>query len=161
MEVKTSSGTFTIPPNSTKAITLSGDNTVVLVAGNQSKTYSVKENQKPKLSLQVLVPQSGDEISLRQIQSTIGYRITITDDYSNQLDYKITGPVTFKEVQRNENQIVIDVRLNYLGSKAAFDQYVDNHPGQNVYTATFSVNVKDKIAPHTVSQIGIFRFTDW
>jgi hypothetical protein len=159
--VKTSSGSNTIPPYSTKSITFMGDNTVLLTAGNESKTYPVKENQKPRLTLQSLVPQSGDEISLRQIQTTTGYRVTINDDYADQLDYKITGPVVFKEVQRTSNQIVIDVRLNFLGSKASFDTYQDNHPNRDIYTATFNVTVRDKIAPQTVSQLGIFRFTDW
>ena len=159
--VKTSAGSYTIPAKSTKAITLGGDNTVTLSAGNESKTYTVKENQKPKINLLVLVPQLGNDISLREIESQTGYRVTITDDYINQLDYKISGPVTFKEVSRKENEIIIDVNLNFLGSSGAYDKYEESRPNEEVHTVSFSINVKDRIAPQTANQIGVFKFTKW
>jgi hypothetical protein len=162
MVVKTSNGSFSIPPRSAKAILLGGDNTIVLSAGGQSSTFPVKENQRPKIEVQSINSGIGQEdVSIHKLESTVGYRVTITDDYTNQLEYKITGPVTYREVQRNSNQIVIDVTLNFLRSKASFDNYVDAHPDLDKYTVTFAVNVKDKYAPHNENKIGIFNFTDW
>ena len=160
--VKTSKGTFTIPPRSAKAVLLGGDNTIIMSAGGKSSTFPVRENQKPKINVQSINSGIGQEdVSIHKLESTVGYRVTITDDYANQLTYKITGPVSFKEVQRTPNQIVIDVTLNFLKSKGQFDNYEDAHPNLDRYTVTFGVNVKDKYAPHNENRVGIFNFTDW
>ena len=162
MVVKTSKGSFTIPPRSAKAVLLGGDNTIMLTAGGKSSTFPVRENLKPKIVVQSINSGIGQEdVSIHKLQSTVGYRVTITDDYANQLTYKITGPVSYKEVQRTPNQIVIDVTLNFLRSKGSFDNYEDAHPNLDRYTVTFGVNVKDKYAPHNEKRVGVFNFTDW
>lgn len=162
MTVKTSKGSYTIPPRSAKAVLLGGDNTIVLTAGGKSSTFPVRVNQKPEINVQSINSGIGrDEVSIRKLQETVGYRVTITDDYADQLVYKITGPVSFKEVQRTPNQIVIDVTLNFLRSKISFDNFQDAHPNLDKYTVTFGINVKDKYAPHNENRIGVFNFTDW
>jgi hypothetical protein len=162
LTVKTSQGTFTIPPRSAKAVLLGGDNTIMMTAGGKSSTFPVKENQRPRVDVQSINSGIGQEdVSIHKLESTVGYRVTITDDYADQLEYKITGPVTYKQVQRTPNQIVIDVTLNFLKSKGSFDNYQDAHPNLDRYTVTFGVNVKDKYAPHNENKIGVFNFTDW
>jgi hypothetical protein len=162
MTVNTSKGSFTIPARSTKDVLLGGDEHIVLTAGGKSSTFPVKENQKPTITVQSINSGIGQEdVSIHKLESTVGYRVTINDDYANQLDYKITGPVTYKQVERNANQIVLDVTLNFIKSKGSFDNYVDAHPNLDKYTVTFGVNVKDKYAPHNESKIGVFNFTDW
>jgi len=143
-----------IPPGGTRTFTLGGQTSVTYRMGNQSKTGATKENQKPKISLQRLAA-TGENVSVRSIQSTVGYRITINDDFPGQLEVKFSGPVTVK--QSGEN--TYDITLNFLGSKSAFDNFTENK--ESPYTVSFQVIVKDKIAGHSLTQTGVFQFGEW
>ena len=151
---------ITIAPHTTKSIPIGGENSVLFTSGNISKTFPTRENQKPKLSLQSMVPLSGDEIHLSKIQSVVGYRVTISDDFAGQLDVKITGSVTYKIMKQTDKEIIIDVTLNAFPSKSSFDNFTDIH-SQDRYSSTFNVTVKDRIAPHSMAQVGIFYYTEW
>lgn len=143
-----------IPPGGTKTFTLGGQTSVTYRMGNQSKTGATKENQKPKVSLQRLAA-TGENVSVRSIQSTVGYRVSITDDYPGQLEVKFTGPVTVKQSGDN----TYDITLNFLGSKSSYDNFTDNKDAP--YTVSFQVIVKDKIAGHSLTQTGVFQFGEW
>ena len=105
--------------------------------------------------MQRLVP-SGEEVSVRSLQSTVGYRVTIMDDQPGQLDVKFTGPVSVKQA----GPLVYDVTLKLFGSKTEFENYSENRDAP--YTVSFQVNVKDQIATqHSVSQSGAFQFGEW
>ncbi len=143
-----------IPAGGSKTFVLKGQKSVTYKQGGQSKTVSTKENAKPKLNIQRLV-NIGPDASLRSMQSVTGYRITVTDDFPDQLEVNITGPVKFKQASSD----TYDVTLNFLQSKSAFDNYTENREAP--YTATFQVIVKDKISGHTVQQSGIFQFGEW
>jgi len=144
-----------IPPGGSRTFQLGGQSSLTFKRGSQSKTVSTKENSKPKILTQRLVP-AGEEVSLRSIQSTVGYRVTITDDFPGQLDVKFSGPVTVKQA----GPLVYDVTLNFLQSKASFDSYTDNKEAP--YSITFQISVKDKIATqHSVNQSGVFQFGEW
>lgn len=144
-----------IPPGGSRTFTMGGQGSVTYKQGNQSKTASTRENQKPKLSIQRLVAM-GEEASIRTMQSVVGYRVTVSDDFPGQLEVKITGPVTVKQAAGD----TYDVTLNFLQSKQSFDRYTENR-GDPPYTVTFQVIVKDKIAGHNVQQTGIYQFGEW
>lgn len=147
-------GITTIPPKSTKSFVTGGQSTIVLKVGTTSKTITTKPNEKPKISLQRLVP-AGENVSIRSIQGTVGYRVTINDDFPGNLDVNFSGPVTVNQSGPN----TYDVTLNFLKSKTAFDNYTDNK--ESPYSVGFQVSLKDKIAGHALTQTGVFQFGEW
>ena len=143
-----------IPPGGTATFQVGGQSSVTYKQGSQSKTVSTKENQKPSIKLTRLVP-AGEDVSVRRIQSTTGYRIEINDDFPGQLDVNFSGPVSVKQ----SGPLTYDITLNFLGSKTAFDNFTDNK--DSPYTVGFQISVKDKIAGHSLTQSGIFQFGEW
>ena len=143
-----------IPPGGTRTFILGGQSSVTYRKGTQSKTVNTTKNQAPKINLQRLAP-SGEDVSVRKIQSTTGYRITIGDDVPGQLDVKFSGPISVKEA----GPLTYDVTLNFLGSKGAFERYTESR--DEPYTVGFNVTVSDKIAGHSITRKGIFVFGEW
>ncbi|MDQ3194220.1 MAG: hypothetical protein M3P82_04380, partial [Bacteroidota bacterium] len=78
IEVYGSDGSLlaTVPPKGSRSFTLGGQTSLTFKRGGVSKTVSTKENAKPKITLQRLVP-SGEDVSVRSLQSTVGYRVSI------------------------------------------------------------------------------------
>lgn len=144
-----------VPAGGSRSFTLGGQSSLTFKRGGVSKTVTTKENSKPKVTMQRLVP-AGEEVSVRNLQSTVGYRVTITDDFPGQLDIKFSGPVTVKQA----GNMVYDVTLNFLGSQGAFENFTNNREAP--YSVTFQINIKDKIATqHSISQSGVFQFGEW
>lgn len=143
-----------VPPGGSKSFQLGGQSSLTFKRGTISKTVSTRENSKPKISMDRLVP-AGEDVSVRSLQSTVGYRITLSDDFPGQLDVKFNGPVTVKQ----SGPLVYDVTLNLFGSKAAFDNFSENR--ESPFSVSFQIIVKDNLASHSVTQSGIFQFGDW
>jgi hypothetical protein len=160
MVVTTSSGSKDIPPGSEDSVLIGGEESVSVSLNGTEGTYQVKQNQKPKMVLQALYNLSSDEIHLKRLQEITGYRVIIKDDYADQLEIKITGPVKYDIAERTDSGIVINVKLNAFSTERAFDNYA-NRVEKERYSAGFNVTVKDKYAPHKVSQMGVFYFTEW
>lgn len=145
----------TVPPGGSRSFQLGGQNSLTFKGGGVSKTVSTKENVKPKVTMQRLV-SAGEEVSVRNLQSTVGYRVTISDDYPGQLDVKFSGPVSVKQ----SGPLVYDVTLNFLNSKSAFDNFTESREAP--FSVSFQISVKDRIATqHNVSQSGVFQFGEW
>lgn len=144
----------TIAPHSSGKVIMSGEASVVISAGNVSRTVSVKENKKPQLSWQRLTAMD-ENTKVTNLQRTTCYRLTINDDFPEQLEVKITGPVTWKKVSEN----VYDITMNAFGSKTVFDNYTENK--ESPYQLGFNVTVKDKIAPHSITGQQSFVFGEW
>lgn len=141
-----------IPPQGTASVTLGGESSVTFRVGDATDTKPTKPKQAPKVDIQKV----GGSGSLRQIQSTVGFRVTIISSNPGDLDVKISGPVTTKQV----SPTVFDVTLALLGSEAAFDAWTKGKT--EPYKASFTVTVKDKYNPKfSVSQIGVFTFDKW
>ena len=143
-----------IPPGGTRTFVLGGQTSVTYRKGTQSKTVNTTKNAAPKITMQRLAP-SGEDVSVRKIQSTTGYRITISDDVPGQLDVKFSGPISVKEA----GPLTYDITLNFLGSKGAFERYTDSR--DEPYTVGFNVTVSDRIAGHSITRKGIFVFGEW
>jgi len=150
----------TIPPHSTASVTLGGESSVIISSGSVTKTVQVNENRKPDVRLQQLVDANNEDNYLSKLQKVVGYRVTILDDFTEQLDIKITGAVTTKVAKQTGNEIVIDVTLNAFGSGGEFNAF-KSRSSESVFTSSFTVTVKDKLAPHTVSRYGSFKYSDW
>ncbi|MGH2575724.1 MAG: hypothetical protein ACRDFC_08520 [Ignavibacteria bacterium] len=146
-------GVTTIPPKSSKSFEMGGQGSVVVRVGNTSKTINVKENQKPKIST-MRIASMGEDTRVTTLQSTVCYRVTISDDFPGQLDVKFAGPVTVKQ-QGN----TYDVTMNAFGSKAAFDNFSENK--DSPYSTGFTVTVTDRIAGHKMTSQGSFVFDEW
>ena len=145
----------TVPPGGSRSFQLAGQNSLTFKGGGVSKTVSTKENIKPKVTMQRLV-SAGEDVSVRNLQSTVGYRVTISDDYPGQLDVKFSGPVSVKQ----SGPLVYDVTLNFLNSKSAYDNFTENREAP--FSVSFQISVKDRIATqHNVSQSGVFQFGEW
>ena len=147
----------TIPPGSSKTFLVKGQSSITYKKGNQSKTVKTIKNSKPSITLQRLAP-SGEDISIRRIQSTTGYRITITDDVLSQLSIDFSGPISVKD-KSTSSKLVYDVSLQFLGSKVAYERYTDSR--DEPYTVGFNVTISDRIAGHKVTRKGIFVFGEW
>ena len=143
-----------ISPGGSQTFTLGGQSSVTYKQGNQSKTVTTKPNKAPTVTLQSLAP-SGEDVSVRKIQSTTGYRVTISDDFPGQLDVNFTGPISVKQA----GPLTYDVTLNFLGSKGAFERYTEGK--DEPYTVGFRVTIKDRIAGHSIQRSGIFSFGEW
>jgi hypothetical protein len=143
----------TVPAGGSKSFTLMGQSSVTFKSGSQSKTASTIPNKLQTVTISTLAP-SGESVSLRQIQSTTAWRVSIDDDFPDQLEVKFTGPVT---VTQKGN--TYDIKLNYLSSKDQFDRLADTKDAP--YTASFQVAVSDKISKKVVSRMGTVQFGEW
>lgn len=147
-------GHGTINPGGSKQFTLGGEGSLTFKIGGVTRSVPVKENGKPKVNMQRLVP-AGEEISVRKIQSTVGYRVTIADDFPGNLSVNFNGPVSVKQAGEN----TYDITLNFINSKTAFDNFTENKDAP--YTVSFQVTVTDKLAGHSLKQTGVFQFGEW
>lgn len=149
----TISGT-TIPAHSTGKVTLGGESSVIVSAGDVKRTVNVKENRKPQVSF-ARISSMGEDAKVTTLQRNVCYRITVSDDFVEQLDVKFSGGVTVKQVGPG----IYDVTMNSFGSKAAFDNYTDSRTSP--YSVGFTVTVSDRIAPHKVTGQNSFIFGEW
>jgi hypothetical protein len=147
-------GITSIPPKSSKTFQTGGQSTLIIKVGNQSKTVELKDNEKPKISMQ-RVASMGEDTRATYLQSSTCYRVTIDDDFPGQLDIKFNGPVTVK----TQSATTFDVTMNAFGSKSAFDNFTDNK--DSPYSVGFTVSVTDKIAGHKITGQNSFIFGEW
>lgn len=142
----------TIPPQQSAKILLGGESSVTFRVGDATDTKPTKQKQAPKVEIQKVYAGG----SLRQVQNSVGFRVTILSNNPGDLDVKISGPVSTKQV----SPTVFDVTLTLLGSQAAFDAWTKGK--DEPYKASFTVSVKDKYNPKfSISQIGVFTFDKW
>lgn len=142
-----------IAPGQTGTFQLMGQKSVTYKQGSQSRTISTKENAKPEVTI-TSYQAGGEEASLRQLQSVIGFRVSIKDDYP-QYKVTISGPVKFED----KGNGVYDIKLVWASSKSEFDARTANMSAP--FRASFTVTVKDEIAGHTVQRQGQYTFGDW
>ena len=147
-------GITSIPPKSSKTFQTGGQSTVTIKVGNSTKTVELKPNEKPKINMQ-RVASMGEETRVSQLQSSVCYRVTVSDDFPGQLDVKFNGPVTVKTVGSG----VYDVTMNAFGSKSAFDNFTDGK--DSPYSVGFTVSVSDNIAGHKITGQNSFIFGEW
>ncbi len=143
----------TVSPGSSQTFTLMGQKSVTFKSGGQSSTASTRENKLQVVTVQTLAP-SGGEASIRQIQSVTAWRVTIDDDFPDQLEVSFKGSVTV-----NQKGNSYDVKLNLISSKDQFDRFTDGK--DSPYTASFTVTVTDKLSKKTVSRMGTVQFGNW
>jgi hypothetical protein len=144
-----------IPPQGTASILLGGESSVTFRVGDATDTKPTKQKQPPKIDIQKVGPGGGDA-SLRSVQNSVGFRVTVVSNNPGDLDVKISGPVSTKQV----SSTVFDVTLTLLGSEAAFEAWSKGKDAP--YKASFTVSVKDKYnSKFSLSQIGVFTFGKW
>lgn len=141
-----------IAPQQSASVQLGGESSVTFRVGNSTDTKPTKQKQAPKVDIQKV----GGGGSLRQIQNSVGFRVTIISSNPGDLSVSISGPIKTQQV----SPTVWDVTLSLLGSEAAFDAWTKGKT--EPYKASFTVSVKDKYNPKfSVSQIGVFTFEKW
>ncbi len=143
----------TIGPGQSGTFQVMGQKTITYKQGGQSRNVNTKENSKPEVTIATF-KAGGEETSLRELQSVIGFRVSVKDDYP-QYKVTISGPVKFED----KGNGVYDIKLFYAGSKSEFESRTAN--GSAPFRASFNVIVKDEIAGHTVQRSGQFTFGDW
>lgn len=143
-----------IPAGGSRSFTMGGQKTVTYKQGGQSKTVSTKENAKPEIVFEQLKPGNADA-SLRELQSVVGFRIRIKDDFPGQLEVKITGPVVIED----KGSGVYDIKLKYAATKEQFERMTEK--GDAPFRASFNVSVKDKISGHSIQRQGQYTFGEW
>jgi len=148
-------GVTSIPAKSSKIFRVMGQPDVIVKVGDISQTFATIPNQKPKISMQRIAAM-GEDTRVTTLNSTVGFRVTITDDHPEQLQVKFGGPVTVKILKPNE---VYDVTLNFLRSKAEFENFTDGK--SSPYSVGFTVTVTDPIAGHNIPAQNVFTFGDW
>jgi hypothetical protein len=146
-------GITTIPPKSTKTFETGGQGSIVIRVGTSSKTVELKPNEKPKINFS-RIASMGADTRVTSLQSSVCYRVTISDDFPGQLDVKFSGPMTVKQSGNT-----YDVTMNAFSSKAAFDNFIENKEAP--YSLGFTVTVTDKIAGHKIAGQNSFYFGEW
>lgn len=141
-----------IAPGGSSTIKLDNQKSITYKVGNSTGSSSTSPKPPPKVNMQRLAP-SGDGVSLRTIQSQVGYRVSIDDPAPDQLKVKFSGPVVVKQ-----SGSTFDVTLNFLNSKSQFDNYTDNK--DSPYVISFNVTITDA-AGQSVTRTGQFSFSDW
>ena len=144
----------TIPANSSGAYQLKGEKSVRYVCGNSKRDVESLPNQTQKFNFQSF-SAGNSEASLRSLQSVVGWRVTIEDDFIDQIDVKITGSVKYKQVGKG----VYDIQLALCNSKDQFEKMFDNK--ESPYSVSFNVVTSDKISGKVVSQQRAFTFGGW
>jgi hypothetical protein len=143
----------TIPPGQQGTFQVMGQKTITYKQGGQTRNVNTRENAKPEVTIQTF-KAGGEDASLRELQSIIGFRVIIKDDYP-QYKVTISGPVKFED----KGNGVYDIKLFYAGSKSEFESRTSNMSAP--FRASFNVTVKDEIAGHTVARSGQYTFGDW
>jgi hypothetical protein len=144
----------TVAPNQSGSFLLKGESVVVYKCGNAEKQTGTKENETQSLSFQS-INAGNSEKSLRELQATVGWRVTIKDDYYDQIEVKITGPVKIEEKGKG----TYDLKLYLCGSKDQFDRMFGDKDAP--FRANFTVTATDKISGKKVSQMREFIFGEW
>jgi hypothetical protein len=144
----------TIPAYSTKTIRIEGDASVIVNYPGGSTTIGTTPNKKPEIKIQPITPM-GENARASQLQRTTCFRVTISDDFADQLEVKFSGPVSV--IQKDKS--TYDITMNFFPSSEAFKNFADNR--ESPYHVGFNVIVKDKIAPHSVTSQQEFTFGDW
>jgi len=96
-----------------------------------------------------------EESKVTILQKNVGYRITISDDFIDQLDVKFSHGVTVS----SKGNGVYDVMMNAFANISSFESWAENKP--EPYSVGFTVTVSDKIAPHKVIGQQSFVFGRW
>ena len=143
----------TIPPKSSRTFLVESESNITFKMGDRTASTSSVPNKIQNITLQRLAP-SGEGVSIKNIQSVVGYRVIVDDDFPDQLEVKFSGPITVKQ-----NGNTYDVTLNFLTSKSQFDKYTENL--DSPYTVSFTVTVTDKISKKVISRQGSFIFGEW
>ena len=151
-----------IPPGKSAKITIHGEKSITFKVGNEQDTKPTEENRKPEIKLinQYYKKDSTNidniKISLKEIQSKVGYRVDILDDFPKQLEVKFSGPVTTKQI----GPTTYDITLSFLSSESAFETWSKDK--KEPYKVIFAVEVKDTICLfHDVKETGEFIFSKW
>lgn len=147
-------GITTIPPKSSKTFEMGGQSSVMIKVGHISKTVEVKPNEKPKIGITRMTTMDEDTRATH-LQSTVCYRVTISDDFPGQLDVNIRGLVTFKNAGNN----VYDITMRAFRSYTEFNNFAYSH--NSPYSIGFAVTVTDRIAGHKVTGHYSFTFGEW
>lgn len=142
-----------IPPKSSRTFLVEGESGITFKMGDRTASTTSVPNKIQTVNLQRLAP-SGEGVSIKNIQSVVGYRVSIDDDFTDQLEVKFSGPISVKQ-----NGNTYDVTLNFLTSKSQFDRYTENL--DSPYSVSFNVTVTDKISRKVVSRQGSFQFSEW
>ena len=133
---------------------MKGEKSVRYVCGNSKRDVETLPNQAQKLNFQSF-SAGNSEASLRSLQSVVGWRVTIEDDFIGQIDVKITGSVKSKKVGEG----VYDIQLALCNSKDQFEKMFDNKEAP--YTVSFNVITTDKISGKVITQQRTFTFGGW
>jgi flagellar motor protein MotB len=142
-----------VPPNGSQTFTLMGQSSVTFKSGGQSSTASTIQNKQQSVTILNLAP-SGENASIRQIQSVTAFRVNIDDDFPDQLEVSFKGPVS---VTQKGNSY--DVKVNLINSKEQFDRFTEGK--DSPYQASFTVTVTDKLSKKSVSRMGTISFGEW
>ena len=141
--------------NRENLLVTSDGSTIANIAPGTTGKYLLQGQKSVTFVTLTSLNAGGADASLRRIQMSTGYRVTVSDDFVGQIDVSIKGSVQVSTVGAG----VYDVRLNVCGSQAEFDRKYGNSDAP--YTVTFSVTATDKISGKVVNRQGAFTFGEW
>lgn len=150
----------TINSGQIDSILITNEESVSININGNSYLIQTKENQLQKIEVKKLAYMSGEDVKLSDLQKVVGYRITINDDFAYQLNWDISGPVSYKVVRQTDKQIIIDITLNAYPDNKSFDKYAQTDR-DGKYTSVFNISIKDNISQYNVSDKGTFIYTEW
>ncbi|MFZ4589530.1 MAG: hypothetical protein ACOYN6_00905 [Ignavibacteria bacterium] len=145
---------ISIPPFETRTFNIDGQKIITYRQNGQTSTASTKENYKPEVAINTI---DGGNInsSLRDLQSLVGFRIKVKDEFLEQLEIIFDGPITVE----SKGNGVYDVKLNYSNTREDFESITKDM--MLPFRVAFSVKVEDKVAGHKVTRSGQYTFGRW
>jgi hypothetical protein len=144
----------TISPNSRGSYTLMNEKTITFKCGNTERSTGTKANEMHSLALQP-VKAGNEDMKLRELQSTVGWRLKINDDFPDQIEVKFRGPV---KVESKGNG-VYDITLSLCSNKEQFDRMFETKNAP--YSVSFDITATDKLSAKSITQQRSFQFGEW
>ncbi len=160
IQISSFKGDIIIKSGSLDSVVLTDEKNLTITSGGNKYVVNVRENHKPQVNIKPLYDLSKETIRLSKLQQKPGYIVRISDDRVSQLDWKVTGPVKYNVIENTDTSIVFEVTVIMFMSKSSFEAY-DARFQKEKYLTGFTVNIKDRYAPHKLSPMGVFYFTEW
>jgi len=140
--------------NEKKQITILDQKNLTFKRGENKVIKPLKIREYPQIIVTPL-REFGIDVSLRQLQDSVCFRVEIIDDFVQNLNINFEGPITSNKI----SQTIFEIKPDLLESE---DQFKDFIKGKSApYEVDFKILVQDKIAPHKIEEDIPFIFGKW
>jgi len=156
-----------VQPGSSKKFELRDENEVILKYGGQENLIKVKPNLPPEIKIsKVTTKMNKSDIYVKDLQRTTCFTVTITDERTEQIKIKYSGPIAVSKPRKNKKgQIVYNVSLKLASTESRYDNWIDKNENLEDNDGRYRVNfffiAYDTKSKQKVQVGDTFYFTDF